>query len=169
MRRTDSFEKTLMLGKVEGRRRRGWQRMRWLDGITDSMDMSFEQAPGVGDSNHLILCHPLLLLPSVFLSIRVFSSESILRIRWPKYWSFSFSTSHPNENIQGWFPLGLMGLFSLQSKEFSRVFSSTTDQKHQFFSTQLSLWSKYYIHTWLQKNHSLDYMYLCWQSNVSTF
>ena len=72
-------------------------------------------------------------------------------------------------NIQGWFPLGLMGLFSLQSKEFSRVFSSTTDQKHQFFSTQLSLWSKYYIHTWLQKNHSLDYMYLCWQSNVSTF
>ena len=49
MRKTDSFEKTLILGKTEGRRRRGQQRMRWLDDITDSMDMSFEQAPGVGD------------------------------------------------------------------------------------------------------------------------
>ena len=48
-------------------------------------------------SNHLILCHPLLLLPSIFPSIRVFSSESVLRIRWPKYWSFSFSISPSNE------------------------------------------------------------------------
>ena len=48
-------------------------------------------------SNHLILCHPLLLLPSVFPSIRVFSSESVLRIRWPKYWSLSFSISPSNE------------------------------------------------------------------------
>ena len=48
-------------------------------------------------SNHLILCHPLLLLPSIFLSIRVFSIESLLRIRWPKYWSFSFSISPSNE------------------------------------------------------------------------
>ena len=48
-------------------------------------------------SNHLILCHPLLLLPSIFPSIRVFSNESVLRIRWPKYWSFSFSTSPSNE------------------------------------------------------------------------
>ena len=48
-------------------------------------------------SNHLILCHPLLLLPSVFLSIRVFSNELVLRIRWPKYWSFSFSISASNE------------------------------------------------------------------------
>ena len=48
-------------------------------------------------SNHLILCHPLLLLPSIFPSIRVFSNESVLRIRWPKYWSFSFSISHSNE------------------------------------------------------------------------
>ena len=86
-------------------------------------------------SNHLILHGPLFLLPSVFLSIRVFSSESILRIRWPKYWSFSFSTSHPNENIQGWFPLGLTGLISLLFKGLSRVFSSTTVQKHLFFSS----------------------------------
>ena len=56
-------------------------------------------------SNHLILCHPLLLLPSIFPSIRAFSNESALLIRWPKYWSFSFSITLPN-NIQGWFPLG---------------------------------------------------------------
>ena len=48
-------------------------------------------------SNHLILCHPLLLLPSIFPSFRVFSNESVLRIRWPKYWSFSFSISPSNE------------------------------------------------------------------------
>ena len=66
--------------------------------------------------NHLFLCHPLLL-PSIFLSIRVFFNESVLRIRWPKYWSFSFSTLLPM-NIQDWFPLGLTGLISLQSKAF---------------------------------------------------
>ena len=49
-------------------------------------------------SNHLILCHPLLLLPSIFLSIRVFSNESALRIRWPKYWSFTFHISPSNEH-----------------------------------------------------------------------
>ena len=96
--------------------------------------------------NHLILCCPLLLLPSVFPSIRVFSSESVLHIRWPKYWSFSFSIVLPMY-IKDWFPLGLTGLISLQSKGLSRVFSNTTVQKHQFFGTQLSLWSN--SHTWL--------------------
>ena len=67
-----------------------------------------------------------------------FSNESILRIRWPKYWSFSFSISLPM-NIQDWFPLGLTGWVSLQSKGLSRVFSNTTIQKHQFFGAQLSL------------------------------
>ena len=57
--------------------------------------------------NHLTLCRPLLLLPSIFPSIRVFSKESVLRIRWPKYWRFSFGIVLP-VNIQGWFPLGLM-------------------------------------------------------------
>ena len=89
-------------------------------------------------SNHLILCHPLLLPPSIFLSIRVFSNESVLLIRWPKYWSFSFSI-HPSMNIHDGFPLGLTGWISLQSKGLSRVCSDTTVQKHQYFSTQLSL------------------------------
>ena len=66
-------------------------------------------------SNHLILCCPLLLLPSVFPSIRVFSNESALHIRWPKYWSFSFSISPSNEESV-WFPLGWTGWISLQSK-----------------------------------------------------
>ena len=80
-------------------------------------------------SNHLILCFPLLLLPSIFPSIRVFSSESVLRIRWPKYWSFNFSTSPSNEYLGH--PLGCTGWISLQSKGLSRVFSNTTVQKHQ--------------------------------------
>ena len=66
-------------------------------------------------SNHLILCHPLLLLPLIFPSIRVFSNESALHIRWPKYWSFSFSISPSNE-YSDWFPLGLTGLISLWPK-----------------------------------------------------
>ena len=81
---------------------------------------------------------PFSFLPSIFPSIRVFSSESAVHIRWPKYWRFSFSIS-PSMNIHGWFPLGLTGLFCLPSKGLSRVFSNTTIRKHQFFSTQLSL------------------------------
>ena len=73
-------------------------------------------------SNHLMLCCPLLL-PSIFPRINVFSSESALCIRWPKYWSFSFSIL--SMNIQDWLPLGLSGLISLQSKGLSRVFSNT--------------------------------------------
>ena len=94
------------------------------------------------------LCRPIVLLPSIFLSIRVFSSELALRIRWPNYWSFSSASVLPM-NIQDWFPLGLTGLISLPSKGLSRVFSWTTIQKHQFFSTQLSVWSNSHIHTWL--------------------
>ena len=90
-------------------------------------------------SKHLILCHPLLLLPSIFPSIRVFSSESVLHIRWAKYWSFSFSIGPSNINIQDWFPLGLTGWIFLKFKGLSRVFSNTTVQKHQFFHAQLSL------------------------------
>ena len=98
-------------------------------------------------SNHLILCHPLLLLPSIFPSIRVFSSESVLLIRWPSTGASASASVFPM-NIQNWFPLGLTGWISLQSKELSRVFSNTIVQKHQFFGTQLSLWSNSDIHTW---------------------
>ena len=122
-----------MLGKIEGGRRRGRQRMRWLYGITDSMDimlllsrfsrvqlfmtpmdtacqaslsitnfwslLKLMSIESVMPSNHLILCRPLLLPPSIFPTIRVFSNESALCIRWPKYWSFSFnispSSKHP--------------------------------------------------------------------------
>ena len=87
-------------------------------------------------SNHLILCHPLLLLPSIFPSIRVFSNESALRIRWPKYWSFSFNIS-PSSEQPGLISFRTDCWISLQSKGLSRVFSNTTVQKHQFFCTQL--------------------------------
>ncbi|CAI9152629.1 unnamed protein product [Rangifer tarandus platyrhynchus] len=98
-------------------------------------------------SNHLILCRPLLLLPLIPPSIRVFSNESILPIRWPKYWSFSFSISPSNEYSglisfrMDWLDLLVVQgtLKTLQSKGLSRVFSNITVQKHQFFSAQLSL------------------------------
>ena len=89
--------------------------------------------------SHLILCRPLLLPPSIFPSIRIFSDESVLCIRWPKYWNFSFNISTSNE---------YSGLTSLRndwldllivSSRDSQVFSNTTVQKHQFFGAQLSL------------------------------
>ena len=99
-------------------------------------------------SNYLILCRPLLLLPSIFPSIRVFSSESVLHIRGPKF-AISASASIFSMNIQDWFPLWLTSWISLQSKGLSRVFSNTTVQKQKFFSAQPSLWSNSHIHTWL--------------------
>ena len=98
-------------------------------------------------SSHLILCYLLLLLPPIPPSIRVFSNESTLIIRWPKYWS-SDSASVLPVNTQDWFPLGWTGWISLQSKGLSRVFSKTTVQKHQFFGAQLSSQSNSHIHTW---------------------
>ena len=88
-------------------------------------------------SNHLILCCPLLLSPSIFPSIKVFSNKSVLSIRWLKYWSFSFNISPSNEQP------GLisfrMDWLDLLAVWLSRVFSNTTLQKHKFFSAQLSL------------------------------
>ena len=97
-------------------------------------------------SNHLILCRPLSLLLSIFPSIGVFFNESALHVRWPKYRSFSFSISPSNE-YSGLIPSRLTALISLQSKGLSRVFSTTTIRKHQFFSTQPSLWSNSHMHT----------------------
>ena len=94
-------------------------------------------------SNHLILHRPFLLLPAIFPSIRVFSNESAVHIRWPKYWSFSFSLSSKYSGLISfkinWFDL-------LIGQGLSRVFSSTTIQK-QFFSAQSSLWSNSHIYS----------------------
>ena len=89
-------------------------------------------------SNHLILCHPLLLLSSIFPSIRVFSNESALCIRWPESIGVAASSSVLPMHFQDRSPLGWTGWISLQSKGLSRVFSNTTGQKHQFFGAQPS-------------------------------
>ena len=114
--------------------------------ITNSQSLlKLMSIESVMTSNHLTPCWPLLLLPSIFPSIRVFSSESVLHIRWPKYWSFSFSISPSSEYLglisfsQSDSQIGWTIWISLQSKRLSRVFSNTTVQKHQFFSSQLSL------------------------------
>ena len=89
-------------------------------------------------SNHFILCGPLLLPPSIFPSIRVFSNESVFRIRWPKYWSFGFSVSSSNEySGLNSFRIDWLDLLSVQ--ETLKSLLQHTVQKHQFFSTQLSL------------------------------
>ena len=88
-------------------------------------------------SNHLIFCCPLLLLPSIFHSIRIFSNELALCTRRPKYWSFSFTSVLPM-NIQGWFPLSFTGSVALLSNGLAWLFSRTTVWKHQFFNAQFS-------------------------------
>ena len=97
-------------------------------------------------SNQLILCRPLLILPSIFPSIRVFSDESALRIRWLKYWSFSFSIS-PSSEYSGLISFRMDWFDLLAVQGLSRVFSSTTVLKHQFFGSQSSLWSNSHIRT----------------------
>ena len=110
--------------------------------------LTFMSIDSVILSNHLILCYPLFLLPSVFPSIGVFSNESALHISWPKDWSFSFSISPSRtEYSRLVFFLGFAGLISFQLKGLSRVFSSTTIWKHQFFGAQPSLLSNSHIWT----------------------
>ena len=117
--------------------------------------LRFMAIESVMPSNRFILCHPLPLLPSVFPSIRVFSSESILCIKWPKYWSFSFNISPPNE-IQDWFPLGWTGWISLCPRDSQE--SSPTPQFKSISSSGLSfLYSPTLTSIrdyW--KNHSFD-------------
>ena len=185
-----------MSEKIEGGRRRGWQRMRWLDGITDSMDMSLSKlrelvmgreawhatVHGVTKSRTLLKdwtelnwCplsqRPLLLLPSIFPSIRVFSKELAgdqLCIRWPEYWSFSFSISPSNE-YSGLISFKIDQFDPLLSKGLSRVFSSTIAWKHQFFGALPSLWSTLTSISAYWKHHSLDYKNYFQQSDIFTF
>ena len=111
--------------------------------ITNSQSLhKFMSIESVMPSKHFILCHPLLLPPSIFPSIRVFSNESVLRTRLPKYWSFSFNISPSNEYsglISFW--MDWLDLLAVQGTlKSSRLgFSNTTVQKHQFFGAQLSL------------------------------
>ena len=120
-------------------------------------------------SNYLILCHPLLLLPSIFPNIRVFSKESALHIKWPKNWSFSFSLSPSNE---------YSGLISFKIYWFAflalQVMLKSLLQHYNLKASIFSVLSLLYgptltsVHDYW-KNHSFDYMNLCWQSNVSAF
>ena len=96
-------------------------------------------------ANHLIFCHPLLLLSSIFSRIRVFSNDSALHIRWPKYCSFSFNLSNEYLALIS-FRIDWFDLLAVH-RSFFRVFSSTTVWKHQFFSVQFSLWSNCHICT----------------------
>ena len=120
-------------------------------------------------SNHLILCHPFLLLPSIFPSIRVFSNESALYIRWPRYWSFSFSISPSNEYSRlipfrmGWFDL--LAVQGTHNSLLHHHNSKASILWHSAFFIVQTLTSIYDY--W--KNHSFDQMDLCRQSNVSAF
>ena len=115
--------------------------------ITNSRSsLKLTPVESVMPSSHLIFCHPLLLLPPIPPSIRVFSNESTLRMRWPKYWSFSFSII-PSKEIPGLISFRMDWLDLLQSKGLSRIFSNTTVQKHQFCGAQLSSQSNSHIHT----------------------
>ena len=105
-------------------------------------------------SSYRILCRPLIHPPSIFPSIRVFSNESVLRMRWPKYWSFSFNISPSNE-FQDWFPLGWTGWISLKSKGLSRVFSNTSGSKASSMLSFIYSPALTFIHDYW-KNHSFD-------------
>ena len=116
----------------------------WSTARQASLSITISRSPpkpisieSVMPSNHLILCHPLLLLPSIFPSIKVFSNKLALHIKWPSI-GVSASKSVLPINTHDWSPLGWTGWISLQSKGLSRVSSNTTVQKHQFFNTQLS-------------------------------
>ena len=109
-------------------------------------------------SNHLILCCPLLLLPSIFPSTRVFSNEPALGFRGPMYWSFIIS---PSNDYSGLISFRIDWFDSLLSTELSRVFSSTTAQWHQFLGTQPSLWSNSHIWTGLLSSLACSFGRLC--------
>ena len=117
--------------------------------ITISLSLlKFTSIDSVMPSNYLILCCPLLLLPSIFPSIRVFSNESTLHIRWPKYQSLGFSISPPNE-YSGLISFRIDWLDLLAAKETLKSLLQHHSRKQHFFGVQPSLWSNSHIHMWL--------------------
>ena len=169
MWRVNSLEKTLMLRKIEDRRRRGWQRMRWLGGITNSQSLlKLMSIKPVMPSNYLILHHPLLLLLSIFPSIRVFSNELTLHIRWPNCWSSSFSISTSNE---------YSGLISLRINWFDLLAvqrSLKSLLQHHSLKASILVLSFYMVqpshpHLTTGKTIALTIWTFCQQSDVSAF
>ena len=126
----------------------------WITACQASLSITNSQSSlrltsieSVMPSSHLILCYPLLLLPPIPPNIRVFSSESTLRMRWPSTGVSALASFLPRKS-QGWSPSEWTGWISLQSKGLPRVFSNTTVQKHQFFGAQLCSQSNSHIHRW---------------------
>ena len=115
-------------------------------------------------SNHLILCRPLLLLPSIFPSIRIFSNESVLHIRWPKYWIFSFSTSPCNE-YSGLisFRMDWLDLLAVQGTLRSLLQHHSSLVLTFLYGPTLTSLPDYW------KNHSFNWMDLFWQSKMARY
>ena len=142
----------------------------WLHGLQHTRPPWLSPSPGVCPGSCLLnqRCHPTILssvtLFSFCLSIRVFSSDLVVHIWWPKYWSFSFRISPPNE-YSGLISVGMAGLISLLSKQISRVFSSNRIWKHQFFGILFYGPTLTSVHDYW-KEHNLDYMDFYQQSDV---
>ena len=120
-------------------------------------------------SNHLILCHPLLLLPSIFPNIRVFSNESVLHFRWSKYWNFSFNIIPSNEHSGLiFFRMDQLDLLAVQGTLKSLLQHHSSETINSFASSFLYSPTLISIHDYWRK-HSLDQIDICWQSNVSAF
>ena len=140
----------------------------WTAARQASLSFTNSQSPpkfmsieSVMPSNHLILCHPLLLLPSIFPSIRVFSNESALHIRWPKYWSFSFSISPSNEHP------GLIS-FRMDWLDLLAV-QGTLKSLLQHHSSKASILQQTLTYMTAGKTSALTRLDLCRQSNISDF
>ena len=129
----------------------------------------FKSTASVRPSNHLIFCHPLLLLPSIFPSVRVFSNESTLCVTWPKYWSFSFSIStSPSNEYSGlisfrvdWFDLLVKGPSTSPAPQIESINSSVLSLPYGPALTS--------THDYWKNPHSFDYTDFCWQSDISAF